>query len=574
MTAISTDLSRHTTALLPDFELVREIGRGGMGIVYVAMDVKLDRAVAIKVLPEQLAMSSLVRQRFLREARTSAKLSHPNIVPIYRADENAGVAFFVMGYVDGPSLAERLSERGPLAAVDAIPLLRDVANALDYAHSRGVVHRDVKPENILIERDVDRALVTDFGIARLAEAAPLTGTGQVLGTVHYMSPEQASGDTLDGRSDLYSLGVVAFRVLTGRLPFDHEHAAAVIVAHVTKAPPRVRDIAPAVPLAIAMVVDTCLRKDPAARYQTGGALAAALDDAAREMARDPAASVAAPPVVTEREAQALWARAAQLQAETGLQDAVRSPVAKLPPPTSGESRSLTSGYRLDDVRSAAEEAGIPERYVQRAAAELGIGAAAAGLAPIAPGVPARVVSADMVVDEAPPPNVLAGSPMSIVFELVIPREARSDDFEVLVAIIRKEMGDPGNISTLGRSLVWSAQGSQRKIVVSVVPRDGNTTIRVDERLGPLAGALFGGIVGGAGGGSAGLAMGIGASAFHSVVIGMGLWGVGILTSYVAARTFFRRTREKRASKLRAMVETMAEHVMQSATALPPGRRNS
>ena len=550
---------------------MREIGRGGMGIVYVAMDVKLDRPVAIKVLPEQLGMSSLVRERFLREARTSAKLSHPNIVPIYRADENAGVAFFVMGYVDGPSLAERLTERGPLPALEAIPLLRDVAHALDYAHSRGVVHRDVKPENILIERDINRALVTDFGIARVAEAGPLTGTGQILGTVHYMSPEQASGDVLDGRSDLYSLGVVAFRALTGRLPFDHENAAAVIVAHVTKAPPSVRDVAPAVPLPIAIVIDTCLRKDPAARYQSGATLATALDNAAREMARDPAASVAAPPVVTEREAQALWARAAQLQAETGLQDAVRSPAAKLPPPTSGDRRSLTSGYRLDDVRSAAEEAGIPERYVQRAAAELGIGAAAA-LVPAARVAPGAIVSADMVIDEAPPRNFLAGSSMSIVYELVIGREARSEDFEILVGIIRKEMGDPGNISTLGRSLVWSAQGSQRKIVVSVVPRDGKTTFRVDERLGPLAGALFGGIVGGAGGGSAGLAMGVGAGALHSVLAGIGLWGAGILTSYVTARTFFRRAREKRAAKLCHMVTDMAEHVMQSATYLPPGRR--
>src|SRR5438270_1221572 len=244
-------MTARSYALSPDFTLEREIGRGGMGVVYRGLDVKLERPVAIKVLPESLADVSGVRERFLREARTAAKLAHQNIVPIYRADELHGVVFLVMAYVDGDSLAERLTKRGALPARELIPILCDVASALDHAHAHGVVHRDVKPENILLDRVSGRALVTDFGIARLAEAKPLTATGQVLGTVHYMSPEQISGEAVDGRSDLYSLGVVAFRALTGRLPFDNETASAVLVAHVVKAPPAVRVVAPNAPRALA-----------------------------------------------------------------------------------------------------------------------------------------------------------------------------------------------------------------------------------------------------------------------------------------------------------------------------------
>src|SRR5690242_20421358 len=248
-----------------------------MGVVYLGVDVKLDRPVAIKVLPEHLAGVPEVRERFLREARTAAKLSHPNIVPIYRADESEGVVFIVMALVDGESLAERLSARRALPPRELVPLLRDVAAALDHAHAHGVVHRDVKPENILIERSTGRALVTDFGIARLAEAKPLTATGQVLGTVHYMSPEQISGEPVDGRSDLYSLGVVAFRALTGRLPFDNEAASAVLVAHVVKPAPRVRDVMPNAPVALADAIDRCLAKDPAARAAAGSRMSPLFD---------------------------------------------------------------------------------------------------------------------------------------------------------------------------------------------------------------------------------------------------------------------------------------------------------
>ena len=290
------------------------------------------------MLPEALGDVPDVRERFLREARTAAKLSHQNIVPIYRADESDGVVFIVMAFVDGESLADRLAVRGALPARELVPLLRDVAAALDHAHAHGIVHRDVKPENILIERVTGRAMVTDFGIARVAEAKPLTATGQVLGTVHYMSPEQVSGDTVDGRSDQYSLGVVAFRALTGRLPFDMESASAVLVAHVVKAPPKVRDVAPDAPAALAELIDRCLAKDPAARGESGSAIAPLFDDALAESRKDDSM----PNVLSEREARSLWSRAAELQAMTGTQ--TRPPAVR--PLTAGDGsdrRSLTSG---------------------------------------------------------------------------------------------------------------------------------------------------------------------------------------------------------------------------------------
>ena len=208
--------TRFAAALAGQYELEREIGRGGMGVVYLARDARLDRQVAIKTLPVHLANDPVVRERFLREARTAARLSHPNIVPIHRADEIAGHVFFVMGYVDGESLAQRIRRLGRVTPRETVRVLADVSAALGYAHAHGVIHRNVKAENILLDAKTGRAMVTDFGIARLAEAAPLTATGQMLGTVYYVSPEQVSGERIDARTDIYSLGVVGFLATSGQ----------------------------------------------------------------------------------------------------------------------------------------------------------------------------------------------------------------------------------------------------------------------------------------------------------------------------------------------------------------------
>src|SRR5881397_3793515 len=178
-------------ALVGRYSLERELGRGGMGVVYLAREVRLDRPVAVKLLPPELAAHPTLRERFMREARTAARLSHPNIVPIHAVDEAGAFVFYVMAYVDGETLAERVRAHGPLPPHDVTRIVREVAWALAYAHAQGVVHRDIKAANILLERGTQRAMVLDFGIARLATVSGETAAGEVLGTPEYMSPEQS-----------------------------------------------------------------------------------------------------------------------------------------------------------------------------------------------------------------------------------------------------------------------------------------------------------------------------------------------------------------------------------------------
>jgi eukaryotic-like serine/threonine-protein kinase len=277
MTNPSSDFLDLQAALAGEYSLQRELGRGGMGVVYLARDVQLDRDVAIKVLPAHLAGSPAARERFTREARTAAGLSHPNIVPIHRVGEARGFVFFVMSYVEGETLGERLRARGPLPPAEATRVLREVAWALAYAHGRGIVHRDVKPDNILLEAGTGRALVTDFGIAHGGgEAGPDTDPGRIMGTAHFMSPEQAASGPVDGRSDLYGLGVVGYLALSGHLPFESSNLHALMVRQATEAPPSVMRAAPGLPPALGAAIDRCLQRDPALRFADGEALAAAL----------------------------------------------------------------------------------------------------------------------------------------------------------------------------------------------------------------------------------------------------------------------------------------------------------
>lgn len=264
-------------ALAGEYSLQRELGRGGMGVVYLARDVQLDRDVAIKVLPTHLARDAVSRERFLREARMAAGLSHPHIVPIHRVGEAGGFVFFVMSYVEGETLGERLRTRGPLPPADAMRVLREVAWALAYAHGRGIVHRDVKPDNILLEAATGRALVTDFGIAHGgSDVLASTDSGKVMGTAHFMSPEQAAGEPIDGRSDIYSLGVVGYLAVSGRLPFDAANLPALLVRQAVEHAPSVTRAAPGLPPALGAAIDQCLARDPAERFADGEALAAAL----------------------------------------------------------------------------------------------------------------------------------------------------------------------------------------------------------------------------------------------------------------------------------------------------------
>ncbi|MEP6782000.1 MAG: protein kinase [Gemmatimonadaceae bacterium] len=268
-------------ALAATYEVDQEIGRGGMGIVYRAKDKRLKRFVAIKLLPPELSFRRDVRSRFLREAETAAQLSHPNIVPIYSVDEVENLVFFVMACVDGDNLATRLKKRGPLPVDQVRRVLTEVGEALAYAHARGVIHRDIKPDNILMDGVDGRALVTDFGIARAAsgdgDSARLTATGIAIGTPAYMSPEQASGERdVDGRSDLYSLGIVAYQMLIGEPPFIGNTTPVLLVKHLAETPIPVEERRADIPPDLARIVMRLLQKSPDHRFPDATDLVQAL----------------------------------------------------------------------------------------------------------------------------------------------------------------------------------------------------------------------------------------------------------------------------------------------------------
>jgi serine/threonine-protein kinase len=276
------------SAIAGRYSLEKELGRGGMGVVYLAREVRLDRPVAIKLLPPSKASDPRLRERFLREARTAAKLSHPNVIPIHAVEEIGEFVFFAMAYIEGETLTERVRRRGPLAPSEASRVLRDVAWALAYAHGQGVIHRDVKPDNILLENN-GRVLVADFGIASVVAGAGALSTGEVVGTPEFMSPEQALGDAVDARSDLYSLGIVGYFACSAALPFEAEKATDVLAKQVTEPAPPLASVAPLVPRRLAQAIDRCLAKEPADRPDGPAVLAEQLSHALEQRRELPVA---------------------------------------------------------------------------------------------------------------------------------------------------------------------------------------------------------------------------------------------------------------------------------------------
>ena len=259
------------------YRIVAPLGRGGMASVYRALDPALDRQVALKVLPPEFLHDPAFAERFRQEARVAARLEHPHVVPIHAFGIDDGRPWMAMRLVTGGSLAQRL-QRGPLAPRELAALLRDVAGALDYAHARGVVHRDVKPANVLLDES-GRAYLADFGIAKILEASSVaTATGMVQGTPSYMAPEQAMGSRVDGAADVYALGVVAFECLTGRVPYGGTTPVAILMKHVQEPVPE-PTAAEATP-PVAAVLRRCLAKAPDERWPSAGAFADALDAAA------------------------------------------------------------------------------------------------------------------------------------------------------------------------------------------------------------------------------------------------------------------------------------------------------
>lgn len=549
----SDELVSFAAALNGQYEIEREIGRGGMGVVYLARDLRLDRMVAIKTLPPSMQGDEAFRERFLREARTAARLSHPNIVPIHRADEAGGQVFFVMGFVDGDSLAAKLTS-GPLSPRDTLPILRDVAQALGYAHKHGVIHRDVKTENILLDTVTGRAMVTDFGIARVAAAAPLTATGQVLGTVYYLSPEQVADENVDARSDIYALGVVGFAALSGRFPFDGNLASAVLIAHVVKAAPKLGDVAPTVPRALAAIIDKCLAKNPAERFQSCAELDAALK-AVRAEAN--AVAVAAPrhasPLISNTEAQAILGRAAAL-------DVVPSPVAPLPKARDANAdKKRQEGFKTSILREAAAEAGISPANMERALAEHGLRPSSAQKADRR--------AANILFDLTRPPAAIRGQPDELIYEMVVSGEIDPDDYDQMLSALnhytsRDELS--GTAASVGRSLTWNGRTRQRReLSVTVSPREDRTTLRVVEKLKEPIRAIYG-VICGAGG------LGLGGAFFGSAAahgnMSTGFLGLGLIggLAFLISRAAVDEYSKRRQNVARALTEALGTQARELA----------
>jgi len=304
-----------------NYEITEEIGRGGMAVVYKANDLNLDRTVAIKVLPEQFTFDEEFIERFAREARTAANLTHPNIITIHQVGKEGDTHYFAMNYIEGRSLSKMIREDGKLPVDKALKILQDVCGALEHAHARGVIHRDIKSDNILLDEQ-GNAIVTDFGIAKAAEGTRLTQTGTSIGTPEYMSPEQANGQPLDNRSDIYSLGIVMYEMLTGQVPFQAETPIAVAVAHTRDMPTGPRQLSADIPEWFEAIVMKCLAKNPDERYQSAAELLADLQ-ARRAPGAQPA--VGATRVVRQEE--------------------VAEPLSETPPPVAPEETTSPSEVR-------------------------------------------------------------------------------------------------------------------------------------------------------------------------------------------------------------------------------------
>jgi protein-disulfide isomerase len=255
-------------------------GRGGMGVVYRATQLALDRTVALKVIAPQYAEDESFRSRFKRESRLAASIRHPNVITVYDAREEGGLLLIAMDYVDGTDLSTVIAERGRLPSAEAVRIVHDVAGALDAAHASGLVHRDVKPANVLVGRD-GHVFLTDFGLTKnVASDSGITNTGAFLGTVDYMAPEQIAGERIDGQADVYALAAVLFHALTGHVPYPSRTHMAKLYAHTHLPPPSIVEFAPDVPRSLDAVVARGMAKGPAERYRSAGALGLAAFEAA------------------------------------------------------------------------------------------------------------------------------------------------------------------------------------------------------------------------------------------------------------------------------------------------------
>ena len=499
-------------ALEARYALTRVLGRGGMATVYLADDRKHHRQVALKVLRPDLA-ASIGAERFLREIEIAARLTHPHILALHDSGEASGFLYYVMPFIEGPSLRGRLEAERRLEAEAAVAVAAPVADALSYAHRMGVFHRDIKPENILFSQG--HPIVADFGIAKAivtAGGANLTRTGFPLGTPGYMSPEQAAGLTdLDERTDTYSLAVVVYEMLVGEIPGRWPTEDAVRQGRFLEAPPSHRARLAQVGSRIegALVRGMAIRGDQ--RTPTPEALIGELTGAVAPRRR-----------YNEEEVQQIIGRAAEIEATA---------------PTQGG--AMTVG----GVEALAAEVGIAPETVRQAAQAL---------------APAPAGAALRVPPPANRPNIVIGGPTRLLIERTVEGEVPEGEFPMMVEEIRRWLNRPGQVSQIGRTFSWTSaggSGSTRSTEVTVTVRGGQTRISLREGLGNLIGGIFGGIGGGMGGGGFGLVTGLfaGMGAPGAAVVGIPLW---LLFTYSVARTSYHYAVRRRQRELSGLADRL------------------
>src|SRR6478735_2434812 len=299
------------------YRIERSLGRGGMGVLHLAIEPGLERRVALKLIAPEAAADEVFARRFAEESRIAASIEHPNVVPIYAAGEESGVPFIAMRYVSGADLAKRLNREGRLDPATAVELIAQIGNGLDAIHAAGLVHRDVKPANVLLSdgEGVGHAYITDFGVARnVATESGLTQTGRFVGTLDYVAPEQISGGEIDARVDVYALGCLLFKLLTGEVPFPKDGDAARLFAHLNDPPPAPSLYVPEVSMALDDVVIRAMSKSPDDRYPSAGDLGRAAQAALRgEQPAAPERTVATGAAAT-RSAETISAKAGETRA--------------------------------------------------------------------------------------------------------------------------------------------------------------------------------------------------------------------------------------------------------------------
>ena len=517
-----TDIpAEFAAAIASRYDLQSVLGRGGMATVYKADDRKHHRPVAIKVLSPDLAVQ-VGAERFLKEIEIVAQLTHPHILALHDSGEASGLVYYVMPYIEGGSLRQRLLTRHESGVSAALSLLIPVADALAYAHRMGVLHRDIKPENILFSQG--HPIVADFGIAKAVSAATgpsTTRTGMSLGTPGYMSPEQAAGlREVDERTDVYSLAVVMYEMIVGEIPGRWPSDDAVRAGRFLEAPDAHRARLDAAGARVEHALIRALATHQTQRTPSPEQLVAELQGRA-ELPAPPRRRYSAD------EVDAIVKRASELEASNA---------------------TMSGAMTIGGVEQIAREVGIAPALVRSAAGALDVPRGSRALLP----------------EQVAARSVIAGGPTRIVFERVVEGELAERDFALVVDDIRRIFQHSGMVNQLGRTFSWvmvRGGSPQRDVEVSVSVRKGQTRIIVREGLGILLGQVFGGIGGGLGGGGMGPFIGVTLGALHmspaALLAIVPLW---LATVYSIARATYHRASGKRERQLERAVDQVADAV--------------